>query len=169
MNVFKDRRERSSIYPMLLRRWKSSFFKPANDLLAIRPTSSLRLFHSFTTLLLEEYFAISSPTLFVCNFNWWRLKLDFDRTKNISSQMSSYFKYLKYLYIKSPLSFLVSSVVKNVRLLACASTSVKVWLVCMVRVYAPCRHLLTNKSVKTSGCDGHKFVLRTGTYVERRR
>ena len=41
---------------------KIKFFKPANDLLAI--TSLLRLFHSFTTLLLKEYFAISSLTLF---------------------------------------------------------------------------------------------------------
>jgi len=38
------------------------FLKPANDLLAI--TSLLRLFHSFTTLLLKEYFAMSSLTLF---------------------------------------------------------------------------------------------------------
>ena len=38
------------------------FLKRANDLLAI--TSLLRLFHSFTTLLLKEYFAISSLTLF---------------------------------------------------------------------------------------------------------
>jgi len=38
------------------------FFTPANDLLAI--TSLLRLFHLFTTLLLKEYFAMSSLTLF---------------------------------------------------------------------------------------------------------
>ena len=48
------------------------FFKPANDLLAI--TSLLRLLHSFTTLLLKEYFAMSSLTLFFCNIddllNW---------------------------------------------------------------------------------------------------
>ena len=44
------------------------FFKPTNDLLAV--TSSLRLFHSFTTLLLKEYFEMSSRTLFSDFSNW---------------------------------------------------------------------------------------------------
>ena len=34
------------------------FLKPAHDLLAI--PSSVRVFHSFTTLLLKEYFAMSN-------------------------------------------------------------------------------------------------------------
>jgi len=83
------------------------FLKPANDL----ATSLLRFFHLFTTLLLKEYFAISSLTLFFCNFNWWPLKLDFGRTKNISSPMSSLPFNILNTSIKSPLSLLVSSVV----------------------------------------------------------
>jgi len=68
-NLLPDNRwEKSSklIYiglsPVIAKMKIKLFFKPANDLLAI--TSLLRLFHLFTTLLLKEYFAMSSLTLF---------------------------------------------------------------------------------------------------------
>ena len=58
-----DGKEAQSLYksPVIAKMKIKFFLKPANDLLAI--TSLLRLFHSFTTLLLKEYFAMSSLTL----------------------------------------------------------------------------------------------------------
>jgi len=71
------------------------FFKPANDLLAI--TSLLRLFHSFTTLLLKEYFAISSLNSFFVTLiddllNWILIE-----QKYILTDVIVTFYYLKYL------------------------------------------------------------------------
>ena len=84
-----DRREEAQIlYKSRYYKDKNQvFLKPANDLLAI--TSLLRLFHSFTILLLKEYFTISSLTLFFVTLmddllNWILIE-----QKNISSPMSS--------------------------------------------------------------------------------
>jgi len=96
-----DRPERSYTSPLLWRRQMSGFFKtkPANILLSI--TSSLTSFHSFTaaSLLLKEYFALSSLTPFYATL------------------IDRFLKYKKKYYrrrcrsIRSPLSLLVSSVV----------------------------------------------------------
>jgi len=59
-----DGKEAQSLYKSpVITKMKTKFLKKkhANDLLAI--TSLLRLFHSFTTLLLKEYFAMLSLTL----------------------------------------------------------------------------------------------------------
>jgi len=59
-----DGKEAQSLSPVITKMKIKFFLKPANDLLAI--TFLLRLFHSFTTLLLKEYFRnVERNTLFL--------------------------------------------------------------------------------------------------------
>ena len=84
--------------------------KPANE--HPEMISSSKIFHSFTTLLLKENFATSSPTLFLFNFNEWPRRLDCDISKNTSWSIFSYPLRIFKTSIKSPLNLCVSSVVK---------------------------------------------------------
>jgi len=93
------------IYPLLSLRWRSNFrLKPANEHPEI--ISSSKIFHSFTTLLLNENLATANLTLFLFNFNEWPRRLDCDISKkhfwiNI---LISFENFKNFYYISSQLN-----------------------------------------------------------------
>ena len=114
-----NRPERSYTSPLLWRRQISVFFLNPPIFYYQYFISSLMPFHSFrlASLLLKEYFALPTLTLFLYNFNRQILKMWKIYRRSIRSPLSflvssvvnlSYFNVISCFYSKNPFNILVA-------------------------------------------------------------